>query len=959
MRLVCLALLLLGLIAPLPAQDKVSSEQPILVLDAGGHTAVIRRVLFTPDGRQIVSAGHDKTIRVWDALTGEPLQVIRPPVGLGDEGCINAAALTPDGKSLAIGGMPYGSFKFGSMVHVISLETGQVTQVLRGHRHIITTVAISPDGKRLASGSVDRTIRIHDLATGQLVHELIGHQSRVSGVVFSPDGKRLASSSNDKTGRIWSVTTGKSEAELSGHDHEALCIAWSPDGKSIATSTANRTIYLFDASGKIRQTFAGQKSTIVSLTFTPDSKRLLSTGGSYGSGKDTRYACGLLDTASGKEVVNFARHSNIVAHGSIAPDGKWAVTAGGNDPDIYIWNAADGNLVHQLSGKGKVSFAAGWSADGKSIVWGNTNSGPVDKAANPLERSFRLDELEFGGPPEVNVQRAVLTRGNRSLVRSADAAMFVLENGKPIHRYVPPAGGSPLIYCFTFLGDDRTVVGSANGLDLFDLKTMRSVRPFFGHSGNMMAVAPSPDGRFLLSAATDQKLCIWDPAKSLPLLSLFFADDDWIAWTPEGYYACSANGERLMGWQINHGPDAVASYYPAAQFRKSLYHPEVIKRLLQAGSLAKALALVGKEKAPIPSVTVAEVLPPAVAITSPAPETATQLKQSKVEVKATAKSVGKHPVTALRLLLDGRPYKGQAGVKTITAPKLGEVQQTWAVELTPGKHTLTVQAESAVSKALSAPAEVNFVGKATEPNLYVLAVGVSAYPGSLRLNYAASDAEAITKVLQAKAGKAFGKVEVKVLTDRQATKAEILKGLDWLAARMTGQDVGVFFFSGHGARGGDGPVYLVPVDSDANNTIASCVSGDRVKQALAEMPGRLIALLDACHSGAAAESAKRPARSLTDDLVRDLVTEDYGVIVMCSSLGREYSLESSSVKAGFFTHALVEGLTGKADTNRDGSIFLGELDLYASRQVRLLSKGQQNPVTAKPPHIRSFVLAKP
>ena len=83
---------------------------------------------------------------------------------------------------------------------------------------------------------------------------------------------------------------------------------------------------------------------------------------------------------------------------------------------------------------------------------------------------------------------------------------------------------------------------------------------------------------------------IWDPDRDEPLLSLFVAGDDWIAWTPEGYYAASPGGEQLMGWHVNNGPEAMASYYPASQFRKTLYRPDVIKRLLEAGSLDKALA---------------------------------------------------------------------------------------------------------------------------------------------------------------------------------------------------------------------------------------------------------------------------------------------------------------------------------------------------------------------------------
>jgi len=136
------------------------------------------------------------------------------------------------------------------------------------------------------------------------------------------------------------------------------------------------------------------------------------------------------------------------------------------------------------------------------------------------------------------------------------------------------------------------------------------------------------------------------------------------------------------------------------------------------------------------------------------------------------------------------------------------------------------------------------------------------------------------------------------------------------------------------------------------------VPGDALKKALADMPGRLMMVLDACHSGAAGTGPGRRDRALADDLIRDLVSDDYGVVVFSSSLGREVSLESPAVQHGYFTLALVEGLSGGADYNRDGLVHLNELEAFASQRVRELSRGKQNPALAKPPTIRSFSLAR-
>src|SRR5262249_32980927 len=156
-------------------------------------------------------------------------------------------------------------------------------------------------------------------------------------------------------------------------------------------------------------------------------------------------------------------------------------------------------------------------------------------------------------------------------------------------------------------------VGASFGFYLIDLKNAAVLREYRGHVGLVLGVSCSPDGRHLVSGGADQTVRVWDLSEPEPLLTLFAASRDWIARTPEGYYACSAQGERLMGWQVNNGPDKIAHYYPAVQFRASLYRPDVIRLLRRAGSLGKALAVAGlKHKGAVAAVNVTQVLPPLV-----------------------------------------------------------------------------------------------------------------------------------------------------------------------------------------------------------------------------------------------------------------------------------------------------------------------------------------------------------
>ena len=223
-------------------------------------------------------------------------------------------------------------------------------------------------------------------------------------------------------------------------------------------------------------------------------------------------------------------------------------------------------------------------------------------------------------------------------------------------------------------------------------------------------MAPSPDGRFLLTASSDQTIRIWDPERGLPLLYLFFAGEDWIAWTPEGYYAASPGGEHLMGWQVSNGPGQVGTFVPASQFHKSLYRPDVIKLLLSTGSVGRALEVLHERGKTVE--TVRDVLPPVIVITNP-DRSGVRLDIPELEIRAVAKAQPGQPVTALRLIVDGRPFEGEEGRKLVSKEQSAErqVRESWKLRLGAGKHRLTVIAESAVSNGQSDEIEVVYEEK--------------------------------------------------------------------------------------------------------------------------------------------------------------------------------------------------------------------------------------------------------
>lgn len=348
-----------------------------------------------------------------------------------------------------------------------------------------------------------------------------------------------------------------------------------------------------------------------------------------------RIDCSIIDLATGKERLNFNQHQAFAWDAAISGDGKLAVTSGYLGEELLVWNVDDGTILHRLGANSRTIWSTGWSADGQTIAWGNTGHRGFVNKLHPLERSFHLRDLQWAETPDKTFGRAQAKLGELSL-RFDAGKLAVEKNDEVVGELRPPA--KETLLCYTLLPENKAALGTVLGVYLVDALTGKQLRNFKGHTGDLHALAPSPHGKYLLTGAADQTLRIWSLDQDEPLMSLFFARDDWIAWTPQGYYAASPGGERLMGWQVNNGPDKMATFHPAAQFRKTLYRPDVIKLLLETGSVAKALERADKERGKATSLLqVTDVLPPLVVMTAP-DQSLTTVLEPQLTIRALARS---------------------------------------------------------------------------------------------------------------------------------------------------------------------------------------------------------------------------------------------------------------------------------------------------------------------------------
>ncbi|KAK0730886.1 HET-R [Lasiosphaeris hirsuta] len=240
---------------------------------------------------------------------------------------------------------------------IVEADWNSCLQTLEGHSGSVWSVAFSPDGQRLVSGSYDDTIKIWDPTSGQCLQTLEGHSDSVRSVAFSPDGQRLVSGSYD-TIKIWDPTSGQclqTLQTLEGHSGSFLLVAFSPDGQRLVSGSYDDTIKIWDpTSGQCLQTLEGHSDSVLSVAFSPDGQRLVS-----GSNDNT---IKIWDPTSGQCLQTLEGHSNLVLSVAFSPDGQRLVS-GSNDNTIKIWDPTSGQCLQTLKGHSDSVWSVALSTD--------------------------------------------------------------------------------------------------------------------------------------------------------------------------------------------------------------------------------------------------------------------------------------------------------------------------------------------------------------------------------------------------------------------------------------------------------------------------------------------------------------------------------------------------------------------------------------------------------------------
>jgi hypothetical protein len=298
---------------------------------------------FAPGNEVLATADDNGVLLLWDlsriALRGQLH---------GHTARVWSVAFSPDGRLLASAGGDWHHPDGTGELFLWDATTGTCLRPLGGRHALVFSVAFAPDGRVVASGAWDGTVRLWDPATGREKAVLHGHKGPVRFVTFSPDGRTLASGSFDGTIRLWDPETGRETRVLESPGQKVNCVAFSADGKLLATAEnpANGTpvpggkgpgrVCLWDLeTGKRRAVFTGPRGMVLSVTFSPDARTLVSGGGAY----DRFGEVILWDVATGKERLALHGHREWVECVVFSPDGRTLVTGGGTSGkgELALW----------------------------------------------------------------------------------------------------------------------------------------------------------------------------------------------------------------------------------------------------------------------------------------------------------------------------------------------------------------------------------------------------------------------------------------------------------------------------------------------------------------------------------------------------------------------------------------------------------------------------------------------
>ena len=922
------------------AQATEPPKEPVLRLETGTHTAGIMKINVDRAGRYIGTVSTDKTARIWDAKTGKLVKILRPPIGRDREGIMFSIAFSPDGKTVACGGI-LGEEWQDRAIYLFDAATGKLTNRVSGTSATVSSLAYSPDGRYLASLQPGRygliLFRTSDYSVFATDHGYARKSGSPHNVhlhfspVHGPNGTtRFVTTSFDGHIRLYEITGGGSpsmkllEKVATRGGHQPQIASFSADGTLVAVG--------FRDAVKV-DVYSGRDLTYL---YSPDSSDI--------KGSDLR-------------AVAWSADGNVLyAGGGWIPTGRphmvhsW--TAGGKGPRVEtaVERAAITDMVSL--GDGRVAFGmyngsfGVIDGHGRQVVSGQTalsDLGGVLVSHDGTTVGFKLDYRD----PSASVF-SLRNRGfmPRSSEGRREALLWPVPSTDSItvtdwkQTTSPMLNGNRVVllnfetsWRYAIAPQSKMVLhASSHFLRLLDGKAEERWRvPLLGvpHSVNI-----SGNEKVALVGENDGAIHWFSMKDGKRLLSFFPHRDGkrWVIWSPHGYYDASEGADELIGWHVNNGKEREATFYPLARFFEKYYRPEVIAGVMETleGDVQVALKsdksgekksdgapLPRKDTSPPEKVIATEGIKPPARVAIVSPQSGSRLDAREVTLKVRAEDAG-GGLDDIWLFHNGKRVAEDArNVKTTRQVKV--VEKTYAVSLTEGENYFAASAFNA-DRMESDPSEISVVlnGASKAPDLYLILVGIDRYKNpALNLRYSGPDAKSLEEFFTSSSvRKLFKDVHVHKLMNEQATKKNIVSMFDNIKARAEQKDAIVLYMAGHGDIAREEwhfiPHELATPEAE-DEVVKSGVSTKYITEVLKSFKSqKILVVIDACKSGGIVSGISGGFRGYEDRKVLKQLVRSTGTYVISASTDKQLALELKELGHGVFTFTMLEGLGGKA-----------------------------------------------
>jgi WD40 repeat protein len=499
-------------------------------------------------------AQHPWLRPLWPSLNAPAREFVRTLI-TGHSSWISGVAVSGNGRRAV-------SASLDTTLKVWDVESGRELRTLIGHSAAVIGVALSADGRRAVSASEDGTLRVWDVESGRELRTLIGHSAAVIGVALSADGRRAVSASRDTTLRVWDVESGRELRTLIGHSAAVSGVALSGDGRRAVSASVDKTLQVWDVeSGRELRSLKGRLSYLRGgVAVSGVGRRAVRDSSDHGvamSGDGRRAVSAsfhktlkVWDVESGRELRTLKGHSRYLYGVALSPDGRLAVSAS-SDKTLKVWDVESGRELRTLIGHSDAVSGVALSGDARRAV-----SASHDNTLKVWDMEGGRELRTLTGHDKGITGVVVSGNGRLAVSASQDHTLKVwdVESGRELRTLT---GHSRGITGVAVSGDGRRAVSASQDttLKVWNVDSGCELRTLTAHSGQVVGVGVSADGRMAVSAY-HWTLKVWEleSGRELRTLSGHTGPVRDVALSPDGRLAVSASSDKtLKVWELDSG----------------------------------------------------------------------------------------------------------------------------------------------------------------------------------------------------------------------------------------------------------------------------------------------------------------------------------------------------------------------------------------------------------------------